>query len=177
MMTNKKGGKAPAVQHELAIDRSGGFSLFEALITIVVISIGLLGLAGLQFAGLRAVNDAYEHTVAIHYAQDIIERLRANRAGVNATLYDNVYNGAPIISTSAVAFANCQGVLVSCNSTSLFNFDAYQWYLFTKPESGEPVLPNLSIRLQKVGSVFTLTLTWGDAGSPRTLITKAHASL
>ena len=78
-----------------------GFSLFEVLITVVVISIGLLGLAGLQFAGLRAANNAQEHTLAVYLIQDIEERIHANRLSNYGSI--NLSNADTITGTSCDA--------------------------------------------------------------------------
>jgi type IV pilus assembly protein PilV len=55
-----------------------GFTLIEVLVTIVVVSIGLLGLAGLQINGLRANVSSEARSKATLLANDIIERMRAN---------------------------------------------------------------------------------------------------
>lgn len=59
--------------------RNQGFSLLEVLIAIVVLSIGLLGLAGLQFSALRNNNQSYERTQAHILAYEIADAMRANR--------------------------------------------------------------------------------------------------
>jgi type IV pilus assembly protein PilV len=55
-----------------------GFSLIEALITVLVISIGLLGVAGLQLSAKQANYEAMQRTTAALLAEDMISRLRAN---------------------------------------------------------------------------------------------------
>ena len=42
--------------------REGGFTLLEALVALLVLSIGLLGIAGLMVQGLRYNQDAYART-------------------------------------------------------------------------------------------------------------------
>lgn len=56
-----------------------GLSLIEVLITVVLVSIGLLGLAGLQLTSVRNSSSSSERFVATTLAQDILERMRANR--------------------------------------------------------------------------------------------------
>lgn len=58
---------------------SHGFSLIEVLVTIVVLAIGLLGLAGLQTAGLRNNQSALLRSNATMLAYDIVDRMRANK--------------------------------------------------------------------------------------------------
>lgn len=60
-----------------------GFTLIEILITVVVVSIGLLGLAGLQINGLRANMGSEARSIATLKANDIAERMRANQLGIN----------------------------------------------------------------------------------------------
>jgi type IV pilus assembly protein PilV len=57
-----------------------GLSLIEVLITVVLVSIGLLGLAGLQLTSVRNSSSSGERFIATTLAQDILERMRANRA-------------------------------------------------------------------------------------------------
>ena len=60
-----------------------GFTLVEILITIIVLSIGLLGLAGLQISGLRANMSSEARSKATVLANDIAERMRTNTLGVH----------------------------------------------------------------------------------------------
>ena len=58
--------------------RQRGFSLIEILVAVVVLSIGLLGLAGLQTTSLRINQSAYMQTQAVSRAYDVIDQVRAD---------------------------------------------------------------------------------------------------
>lgn len=58
--------------------RQRGLTLLEIMITVVVLSLGLLGLAGLQVTGLKNNRNAYYNSVAGQTVQDIAERLRVD---------------------------------------------------------------------------------------------------
>lgn len=58
----------------------GGFSLVEVLVAVLVLSVGLLGLAALQVTGLRASDSARMRTEASMAAYDLADRLRADPA-------------------------------------------------------------------------------------------------
>ena len=64
-----------------------GFTLLEVLIALLVLSIGLLGLAALQTTGLRSNQMASMRTPATQLAYDITDRMRANPKGVAADEY------------------------------------------------------------------------------------------
>ena len=64
--------------------RSRGFSLVEALVALLVLSIGLLGIAGLQLTAMRNNQAAYLRSQAVALADDILERIRANRGALAA---------------------------------------------------------------------------------------------
>ena len=55
-----------------------GFTLLELLVTLIVLSIGLLGLGLMQTAGLGFTKTAYARTQAMMLASDIADRVRAN---------------------------------------------------------------------------------------------------
>lgn len=69
------------------IQSQSGFSLLEVLIALLILSIGLLGLAALQTTGLRSNQMASMRTTATQLAYDISDRMRANPAGVAAGDY------------------------------------------------------------------------------------------
>jgi type IV pilus assembly protein PilV len=58
--------------------RQGGLSMIEVLVAIVIISLGLLGMAGLQASGLRTSQSAFYRAQAAQFANDMAERMRAN---------------------------------------------------------------------------------------------------
>jgi type IV pilus assembly protein PilV len=71
----------PIHNHRHAI-RQQGFTLLEVLIALLVLSIGLLGLASLQTTGLRSNQMASMRTLVSQFAYDITDRMRVNPAGV-----------------------------------------------------------------------------------------------
>lgn len=58
-------------------DRQGGMALLEAMIAVVVLAFGLLGVAGLQLAGIKSNQIAYERSVATMHAYGVADRIRA----------------------------------------------------------------------------------------------------
>ena len=72
-----------------------GFSLLEVLIALLILSIGLLGLAALQTTGLRSNQMATMRTLATQIAYDMSDRMRANPAGMANDQYVIATNGIP----------------------------------------------------------------------------------
>ena len=79
LMTNKNSGNA-------------GFSLVEVLISIIILSFGLLGLVGLQAAALQANRDARLQSVANAFARELGEMMRGNKDVANRTSTDVLTN-------------------------------------------------------------------------------------
>ncbi|CDG53582.1 type IV pilus modification protein PilV [Vreelandella titanicae] len=65
---------------ERVINSQRGFSLLEALIALVVLSIGLIGVAAMQLKALQSANAGYQRSVASVAAVDAQERLWAQLA-------------------------------------------------------------------------------------------------
>lgn len=74
---------------------ASGISMIEILIAIVVLAVGMLGVASLQ--GLAIQNNAVsgQYTVAALQVQSLVERMRANRLGVQANAYDLAAGSTP----------------------------------------------------------------------------------
>lgn len=65
-----------------------GFSLLEVLVTLVVLSLGILGVSGLQSTGMKNSYSAMLRAQAAQYAYDMTDRMRVNRAAAVAGGYD-----------------------------------------------------------------------------------------
>lgn len=61
-----------------AIQRQRGLTMFEVLVALVILSIGLLGVAGLQGMAKRSTHQAYQRTLATQLVDGVIERIRSN---------------------------------------------------------------------------------------------------
>lgn len=62
-----------------SLNQQHGVTLIEVLVTVLVLGIGLLGLASLQVTALKSNYSAQARSQASMLAQDIIERMRVNR--------------------------------------------------------------------------------------------------
>ena len=61
-----------------------GFTLVEVLVALIVLTIGMLGIAALYLDTLRASRQALVRTQAVNLAADIADRIRSNRTVANA---------------------------------------------------------------------------------------------
>jgi type IV pilus assembly protein PilV len=84
-----------AIETPIPARRLGaGFSLIEVLVTLLILCVGLLGVAALQFRGLQYNHDAYMRSQITFLAFDIADRMRLNADNVAA------YEGNYTVSTN-----------------------------------------------------------------------------
>jgi type IV pilus assembly protein PilV len=88
--------------------RRRGIALMEAMIAILLLSIGALGYAALQIKGLSASSSSMWRSKAGNLAYEMADRMRANRAGAMAGAYNAL--GAPQTVTDCGAAADCSPV-------------------------------------------------------------------
>ena len=76
--------------------RTAGFGMVEVLVTLILLSVGLMGIAKLQLVSLRSVHASSVRGQAVLLAYDLADRMRANRFAVVALNGDPVgfYNRA-----------------------------------------------------------------------------------
>lgn len=74
-----------------------GFSLIEVLVTIIILMIGLLGLAGLQARALTSQMESYQRSQALVLLKDMADRIDANR--INAASYITTGRTPPYLGT------------------------------------------------------------------------------
>lgn len=126
-----------------------GFSLLEVLVTILVVSLGLLGMAALIISGVRSNNIAHYRSVATKQAEDIADRMRTNLAGARAGSYDNITATIPSSSDCTAS---------ACSATQMATYDHAQWNTANSillPGGTGTVGGNLA-------TGYTITLRWTE---------------
>jgi type IV pilus assembly protein PilV len=79
------------------------------LVAIIVLSVGLLGLAGLMATSMRNNHSAYQRTQAAWLAYDVVDRMRVNRKDALINDYDVPIGSATIATPSTLANADING--------------------------------------------------------------------
>lgn len=90
--------------------QAAGMTLVEVLIAVLVLAIGLLGIAGLQSAALSNNLIAYQYTLASSLAQAMTERMRANREGMRRGAYAIAADATPPAAPVNCAVSACSPV-------------------------------------------------------------------
>ncbi|MGH8250594.1 MAG: type IV pilus modification protein PilV [Steroidobacteraceae bacterium] len=127
-----------------------GATLIEALVALLVLSIGLLGVAGLQVQALRNNHGAHLRSQATVLAQDILDRMRANR--------DAALGNAYVIAVGATP-----------TGTTLADFDLVAW-----KQSLADILPAGDGAVVMAGNVATITVQWTDRLGADTFATETE---
>lgn len=125
--------------------RQGGFSLIEVLIAALVLSLGLLGLAGLQTISLRMSQGANIRTQATHLAYEITDAMRANRGDAN-----DYAKGTYAAITCNNAFTR--------SGTNVVDADIAEWR-----NRLACLLPGGSGSIVQSGEHFIVTITWDES--------------
>lgn len=92
--------------------------MVEALVALLVLSIGALGYAGLQMQGLSRNASAMWRSKATQLAYEMADRMRANQGGVTAGNYNSL--------TAAVTAPSC-GSTTACTPSQMATLDYAQW--------------------------------------------------
>lgn len=101
----------------IAVHGIYGFSMVEVLVSIVVLSFGLLGMVGIQTAALKANRDARLQSTAVGLARELAEMVRGNRVEAVRTT-NNPYVGSfsTVMAPATPAYCLSVGV-TACTST------------------------------------------------------------
>ncbi len=103
------------------MQRQLGFNLIEVMVALVVLSLGILGMASLQLTSIQQNQDSYLRSQATMLAYDLSDRIR-----VNSNSRDNYLAVA-----AGLANANCMsyaGDSNGCSSANMAQHDLFEWY-------------------------------------------------
>jgi type IV pilus assembly protein PilV len=131
--------------------RELGFSLIEAMVSLVVLSVGMIGIAALYGQGLGAGRTALYRTQAVNLAADMADRIRVNRRGGS-----NYGGGA--------APNGCDpGGGVNCTPAQMAAHDLFVWQAQvanTLPGPGVGVVQYTGT----TPATYTIRVTWTEVG-------------
>lgn len=138
--------------------RQQGVSIVEALVALVILSVGMLGIAGLYLLSVQSNRTAQTRTAAVHLINDMADRLRTNAAAMSS--YALTLGTVPPVATTDCSTAVCTPVKVAA-------YDLRAWYdsaMIALPVGSDGAKP-------RVGIVYTAGATTADPA--RMVITTA----
>jgi type IV pilus assembly protein PilV len=100
-----------------------GFTMFEILVTLFLLTLWLLASAGVQSSSLKFSKAAQFRTQAIYLATDLAERMQANTAGAISGSY--AVASTTLTSADIVTVNTCVSAL--CSPAALAAFDMADW--------------------------------------------------
>ena len=118
-----------------------GFSLIETLVAVLVVAIGLVGLAGMQLVGLKGNQQSFSKNQAAHHTQALLERMRGNPVGV--------FNDSYVVDSTTLNCANapavsCAGATSSCDSAQIAKYDIHGAFCGSPNSSSGGIIRDLS---------------------------------
>lgn len=106
---------------------AGGFSLLEVLVSVLVLSAGLLGAAGMLLTSLRSTNESAAFSAAVDLARDLSEKLRIQPQLASRNDAANPYLVALGVGDAAPPGEPACLADVACTAAQLAAWDVHEW--------------------------------------------------
>lgn len=148
-----------------------GFSLLELLVALLVFSIGMLAVAGLQSVSKQANFESLQRTTASQIAYGLLEDIRTNGDGLD------IYRTAPELGGGSLGGEpgpNCRAA-AECNAAQKAAHDLWFWEQALDGNmetnagvgTGGLMLPTMCIDGPAVGGpgIYTVTIAWRGTAS------------
>jgi len=129
-----------------------GVTLVEAMIALLVISVGLLGIASLQLTSMNQNASSLHNSQAVWYAYNMSDRIRANPGQFNT------YNGED---TASITAQDCE--ISPCNTAEMVDADIVDWKAMVE------TLPGGRGIISSNADGLLISVMWDDSGTGATL--------
>ncbi|MHC8441347.1 MAG: type IV pilus modification protein PilV [Candidatus Eutrophobiaceae bacterium] len=141
-----------------ALTHGDGFTLYEVLISMLILSIGVLGVAAMQFKGLQYNQDAFFRSQMSLLAWEFTERIRMN----SAAIADYAALGTWTVPENAGSIGSCNPLIAGDAAKDL---DCW------KAEMARLLPPGSVAKVRSgVNDAYVLDLVWTDReGNDRTV--------
>jgi type IV pilus assembly protein PilV len=151
--------------------KSEGFSLVEVMVTVAILTIGLLGLVGLQTRGVIAQKEAYQRAQALSLLKDMASRIQANRTSGLTGAY--VATGA---NSRGKGFNG--SAMADCSAMTQTDLDLCEWHNgLLGSATGNATLSDArgcieSIAIPNTSAAYRISVAWrGYAPTVAPLVT------
>lgn len=129
-----------------------GFTMVEVLVALVVLGVGLLGIASLYVVTLRTSGGAIYRMQAVNLASDLGDRIRANR---NA--------GSAYAGSAAATADTCAGPDKNCSAAAMAAHDLYTWQeQIANTLPGDPT-GTVTVNTATTPWTYEIAITWLEA--------------
>ena len=145
--------------------------MVEAMVTVLIFAIGLLGVIGLQTLALSSTTISNQRNDATVLALDMADRMRANLGAVRSGVGFGYDIAAPATSACRATYADAVAVPVSCTIDQLAADDLYDWQtqvqqslpngsgvvcIDSTPDDGAPAAP----ACDGAGTAYAIKVWW-----------------
>lgn len=130
------------------LNKQRGITIIEVLVAMLILAVGLLGMASLQVRAVSDTTNSSFRSIAIFYANDMADRIRANPAaeGVGGYANKDKDDGSEKVGCLAVA---------GCSSSDMALHDLWEWQ-----QNISRALPAGEGEIVTNGDVYTVTVSW-----------------
>lgn len=143
-------------KHTRRAHRVAGITMVESLVALVVISVGMLGIAGMYLMSLQAGRSANLRVQAVNLASELADRIRSNRQARAA--YNLALGGTPAAFTCDTA---------TCSAANLASNDLNVWLASLRAAlpAGATATVQYTDNARPVPNRYEIRVIWREAGS------------
>jgi type IV pilus assembly protein PilV len=138
-----------AMRTDLVIKKKqNGITIIEVLVAMLILSVGLLGMASLQVRAVSDTTNSSFRSIAIYYANDMAERMRANGSALFTGAYNNHTGGAEKTACLTVG---------GCSAADMAVHDKWEWQ-----DNISDALPAGRGEISQAAGIYTISVFWSD---------------
>jgi type IV pilus assembly protein PilV len=148
-----------------------GFTLLEVLVALVIISIGVIGIAAMQATALAGTHTSQAESIVALEARSLADAMLANPAYWASTnvppseidiTWTGTTNPTPSINNSALSTGTACNSGTPCVSSDMAGYDLTQWAgeLIQQVPSATKVAINCVIATTTVPAACTIQVNW-----------------
>ncbi|MEM7283656.1 MAG: type IV pilus modification protein PilV [Pseudomonadota bacterium] len=147
-----------------AVTKTQGFTLVEVLVALVVMSVGMLGIAALYVSGVQGTRGAIFQTKAINLAADMADRIRSNRTAPAAYAAAGAGAAADCADDGAAGANLCTPAQIAANDVFVWN------QTLNNARTGLPAPINgaqmgtVAVNPATTPPTYTITVNWSEPG-------------
>jgi type IV pilus assembly protein PilV len=131
-----------------------GFAMVEAMVTVVVVAFGLLGVAGLVSRSFVAEVEGTQRTQAVLLLQDMVTRIEANRT--NAAAYVTGDNGLTGYVTTVSGSVTTTALSVCDPASALAERDRCEWSRLLAGTNEQVDTRNAGVLVGAIGCIYEI---------------------